>query len=569
MATSLSHSRPPLDLVPSSKEKRSYAGLALFIFFVALGFFTVALDGPPRPLSEQVPSTEFSAARAMKHLSVIAQAPHPVNSAQHNLVRDYILSTLRTTGLESQVQTSTGVFGIQGALENIVARMQGSTREKAILLVAHYDSVAVSPGASDDGAAVAALLETARALKSLPQLKRDIIFLFTDGEEKHLLGARAFVSGHPWAADIGIVLNFEARGVRGPSIMFETSDENGWLISNFGQAVSHPVANSLSYEIYKRMPNDTDFTVFRHAGYSGLNFAFIDGFAYYHTAFDSIQNIDPGSLQHHGDYLLELARALGNTTSDNVKAPNVVYFDVLGKVLVRYSQFTARVLLGLAIVLTATVLYIGIRNGRLRIGPCMLGLLAMIFGVAVTVLGAWGTSQLIFATQSHRIHAGLRYHPGLYVMAFCALGLACAMSLYAVLAKRINSIHLLVGSCLGWLGFTLAVSGFFPGGSYLFIWPLLFSLLGGLVAVVASDSPVQRILLVLSGVPAVLIIIPLAHKIFWAFAAGSGVIIGAMLGLVVSLLIAQLALEKMPHRWLLPALPAAAGVVLLVAALVR
>ena len=568
MATSLSHSRPTLDLVPSSNEKRTYAGLALFIFFVALGFFTVALDGPPRPLSEQVPASEFSAARAMTHLSVIAHAPHPVNSAQHDLVRDYITSTLRTTGLEFQVQTSTGVFGIQGVLENVVARLQGSTREKAILLVAHYDSVAVSPGASDDGAAVAALLETARALKSLPQLKRDIIFLFTDGEEKHLLGARAFVSGHPWAADVGIVLNFEARGVRGPSLMFETSDENGWLIRNFGQAVSHPFANSLSYEIYKRMPNDTDFTVFRRAGYSGLNFAFIDGLAYYHTALDSIQNIDPGSLQHHGDYLLELARAFGNTTSDNVRAQNLIYFDVLGKVLVRYSQFTARILLGLAVVVTATVLYLGIRNGRLGIGACLLGLLAMVIGVAVTILGTWGTSQLIFATHSHRIVAGLRYHPGLYIMAFSALGLACAMSFYTVLARRISSVHLLVGSCLGWLSLTLAVSWYFPGGSYLFIWPLLFSLLGGLVAVVGTHSPVQRVLLVLSGVPAVLIVIPLAHKIFWAFAGGSAVIIGALLGLVVSLLIAQLALEQMSHRWLLPVLPAAAGVALLVAAVV-
>ncbi len=567
MATSLSQSRPALDLVPSSMEKRSNAGLALFIFFVALGFFTVVLDGPPRPLSEQAPASEFSAARAMTHLSAIAHAPHPINSAQHDLVRDYIVSTLRTTGLEFQVQTSTGVFGIQGALENIVARIQGSTREKAVLLVAHYDSVAVSPGASDDGAAVAALLETARALKSLPQLKRDVIFLFTDGEEKHLLGARAFVSGHPWAADVGIVLNFEARGVRGPSLMFETSDENGWLIRNFGQSVSHPVANSLSYEIYKRMPNDTDFTVFRRAGYSGLNFAFIDGLAYYHTALDSIQNLDVGSLQHHGDYLLELAKAFGNTTSDNVKAPNMIYFDVLGKILVRYSQGTARVLLGLAVVLTATVLYIGLRNGRLRIGACVLGLLAMVIGVVITVVAAWGTSQLIFATQSHRSYAGLRYHPGLYVTAFSAFGLACALSFYTVLAKRVNSVHLLVGSCLGWLVLALAVSWYFPGGSYLFIWPLLFSLLGGLLAIVGSHSPVQRILLVLSGIPAVLIILPLAHKILWAFAAGSSVMIGAMIGLVASLLVGQLSLEQMPRRWLLPVLPAAAGVALLAIAL--
>src|SRR5205814_9841659 len=95
-------------------------------------------------------------------------------------------------------------------LENIVCRLKGTSQEKAVLLVAHYDAVNAGPGASDDGVAVAAFLEAARALKSLPQLKRDIIFLFTDGEEKGLQGARAFVSDPSWSQDVGIVLNFEA-----------------------------------------------------------------------------------------------------------------------------------------------------------------------------------------------------------------------------------------------------------------------------------------------------------------------------------------------------------------------
>ena len=559
------------DLVVQTSEKRPYRGLIVFACFVALAFTTIALDGPPRPLPEQAPVSAFSAGRAMKHLSVIARAPHPIYSAEHDAVRDYILRALREIGLAPQVQRITGEdqgLEIEGALENIACRLQGSSRgEKAILLVAHYDSVDAGPGASDDGVAVAALLETARALKSLPQLKRDIIFLFTDGEETHLMGARAFVAGHPWAKDVGIVLNFEARGIRGPSIMFETSDQNGWLIRHFGQAVSHPVANSLSYEIYKRMPNNTDFTVFRHAGYSGLNFAFIDGLAYYHSKFDSIENVEPGSLQHHGDYMLELAREFGNTTGDEAKSANMVYFDVLGMALVRYSGPIGAIFLGFAAAMAFAVLYVGLRAQRLRVGGCMLGLLGMVSGVIVTVLGAWISYQLAYSAHSHRIYAGLRHHPGLYTSAFCALGLACAMALYAGLSAKINTLHLLVGCCLGWLALTLVMSWYFPGGTYLFLWPLLFSLLGALLLIVKDRSAIQKVLLPVSGIPAIVIIVPLAHKIFWAFGSGSIVLVSAMLGLVMSLLIGQIGLEQTARRWLLPALLLSTGVALFVTAI--
>lgn len=63
---------------------------------------------------------------------------------------------------------------------------------------------------------------------------------------------------HPAAKDVKAVFNFEARGSGGPVVMFETSNDNGSLIREFAGATQNPVANSLSYEIYKRLPNDTD-----------------------------------------------------------------------------------------------------------------------------------------------------------------------------------------------------------------------------------------------------------------------------------------------------------------------
>jgi len=111
------------------------------------------------------------------------------------------------------------------------------------------------------------------------------------------------------------------------------------------------------------------------------------------------------------------------------------------------------------------------------------------------------------------------------------------------------------------------MSLYFPGGTYLFLWPLLFSLLGALLLIVKDKSAIQKAVLPLSGIPAIVIIVPLAHKIFWAFGSGSIVLVSAMLGLVVSLLIGQIGLEHTARRWLLPILLVSTGVALFVTAI--
>ena len=139
----------------------------------------------------------------------------------------------------------------------------------------------------------------------------DVIILLSDGEEIGLFGAKAFVGDHPWVKDVGLVLNFEARGNEGPAFMFETSDHNGWLVKEFVQTASLPVAHSFIYNLYKLMPNDTDLTIFKDAGLNGLNFAFAEGLGHYHTTSDNLQELSKESLQHHGEYMLNLVRHFG------------------------------------------------------------------------------------------------------------------------------------------------------------------------------------------------------------------------------------------------------------------
>lgn len=537
------------------RQKPSEHGLLTLIFFLVVSFILIALDAPPRPVSKEAPATEFSAERAMVHLAAIARAPHPINSGEHDAVRDYIVSVLQNLGFAPQIQRITNGAGTNGTLENIVCRLKGTNREKAVLMVAHYDSVVAGPGASDDGVAVAAFLEAARALKSLPQLRRDIIFLFTDGEERGLLGARGFISLHPWAQDAGVVLNFEARGNAGRSIMFETSDENGWLIRNFGEAASHPTANSLSFEIYKHLPNTTDFTVFRRSGYQGLNFAFIDGLGYYHTSLDSISNVTKGSMQHDGDYVMEMAKQFGNTMGETRRLANLIYFDVLGAWLVRYSQFMSTVFLSIAALATGLIVYLGFRRKCLRARACVLGLFSMIAGVMITTLGAWLVSvSALQMRRVPRIHAGLKYHTAWYVLAASAVGLACGSAFYALIMKKLGAINFTVGTLVGWLSVTTLLSFYLPGGTYLFLWPLIFSLAGAIVAF-ARGNPVPNVkspVVVLSGIPALVLVVPMIHKIYWAFAAGSGIMVGALLGFLLSLLAGPLVVERRSRRWLLP-----------------
>lgn len=566
---------PAVSSIARETARRSafLSGPVLFSFFVVCAWAVILLDKSPTPVSKQAPLSEFSAQRAAEHLSFIARAPHPIGSAEHDVVRDYIVNTLRSMGLAPQMQRTTYTNNQDGntvKLDNIMCRLKGSSQDKALLLVAHYDSVRSGPGASDDGIAVAAFLEGAQILKSFPQLRRDVIFLFTDGEEAGLLGARAFVAEHPWAREVGVVLNFEARGTRGPSIMFETSDGNGWLIRNFGEAASHPVANSLSYEIYKRLPNNTDFTVFRREGYSGLNFAFIDGFANYHNSFDSIENADRGSLQHQGDYVIEMARQFANAASNDPQPGNLIYFDVLGKILVRYGQGIAILLLMFTGLLVAFTIYLGFRKNCLQTGNWLIGFAAMFVVVAATASGAIAVSWLAAVMGRHfsRISIALFHNSGWYVSAFSAIGLACGVALYLAIAGKIGAENLAAGSWLGWIAVIIAVSVYVPGGSYLFLWPLLFSSLGWTVVFASrqSSTSANNALLALFSLPAILIAMPMIHKIFFAFAAQSTPIVNVLLGLLLCLLLGPVAAAN-AKGWLLPFSLATTGLAILITAI--
>jgi hypothetical protein len=344
----------------------------------------------PAVIPRSAPPEVFSAERAMDDVRGLTASglPHPIGSADHERARRYVEDRLRALGLEPSVQRATACTekGFCAEIENVVARLAGEQAGPALMLAAHYDSVPKGPGAADDGAGVATLLEVARALRAGPPPRYPVVLLFDDGEEKGLLGARAFVDAHPLAKDVAVVLNFEARGTAGQTAMFETSAGNGWLVEAFARASERPTASSVVYALYKKLPNDTDLTIFKRAGKQGLNFAFADRVWHYHTADDTADNLEPGSLQHMGDQALATTRGLLAGDLATPPGGDAVYFDLFSLTLVRFGTGVARALGALALLACAAGLGLALSRRRLTPLGALRGLGVALAAIAVAVV---------------------------------------------------------------------------------------------------------------------------------------------------------------------------------------
>ncbi len=313
----------------------------------------------PQALSETAPATVFSADRAMTNLRSLypENLPHPAGSPQNLLLRDQLKAQLQKLGLQTEVQSLNHcrpAIGLCSPVHNVVGRLPGQDERSTLLLTAHYDSVEAGPGVGDDGAGVSALLEIANMVVQQGRFNHDLVFLFSDAEELGLLGADAFAQLHPWFAKVAVVINLDARGVSGPSTMFETGEGNRSYIRMLEQSLDRPVANSLSREVYRRMPNDTDFSIYRDLGRSGFNFAFTGGAAVYHSAIDDQRLLDAKSLQHHGQNTWALLKTLDQRDLQRIaKTEDAVYIDLFGHKLLHYPASSST---GLSLVLAVLIL---------------------------------------------------------------------------------------------------------------------------------------------------------------------------------------------------------------------
>ena len=551
--------------------------IATFIFLALLAALAAYRPSAPAAAPADVPLTDFSSARAMRHLERIARTPHPIGSAEHSKVRECIQGELNRLGLSVEVQNTTVFSQVRNGylttatVNNIVGVLKGYDNSRAVMLVAHYDSVATGPGASDNGAGVAAALEVVNAVKAGPPLKNNLIVLLTDGEEAGLLGAKGFIDEHPMAKEVGLVLNFEARGNHGPSILFETSNENGQLIKEFASAAPYPVASSLFYELYKALPNDTDLSVFKMAGLAGFNFAYINGSSYYHTALDNLENVDNRSLQHHGSYGLALARHFGGLNMIGVKGGEVVYFDIMGSTLVRYSTawvIPITILLALSYV---CLLFLGVKRKRLTFSGLAAGALLMLLSMIGAPLLFFVIWRLICAIHpDYRLFTvGDIYNSHYYGIGFIALSAALSAILFIWFRKKFSVVALALGGLCWWVILMVLTSLYFPGGSYLFTWPLVFALVALGVNLISSHqsemSVKQAALYVLCAIPGIILGVPVVRLAFIGLTLKSYEIVLVFVALLWGLLLPLVNIMARTKAWWLPGVLSGLGAILIVA----
>lgn len=442
---------------------------AALLALLGLAAFAAWRSSPPRPRGADAPATEFSAARAEKVLARLLGdgAPRTPGSPAHAAFRERLLEEIRRLGLEPETDEGLACapHGSCARLVNVLAELPGAAESPAVLLTAHTDSVGAGPGASDDGSGVAVLLEAARALLAAPR-RNPVLLLFDDGEEDGLLGAELFVRS-PRARSVGAVVNLEARGTSGPSLLFETSADNAWLVRRAVSGLPRPVTSSLFAFVYDRLPNDTDLTVYKREGIAGLNLAFVGSASRYHTREDSLANLSRASLQHHGENALALVRALAQTDLREPPSGRAVFFSVAGAFVLAWPLPAAPAVALLALLLVRLACLR--RGGRLLPRPRALVPFLAPFAAALSGVLAW---QLLRALSAFPVTFVPR--PWVSVAAAVAASLLAALPVLSVESRRAGD------AVASWerawtstalLGIVLALA--WPETSYLLVAPAL------------------------------------------------------------------------------------------------
>lgn len=541
---------------------------AIAVVLIVLAIYWSFFALMPSQISDlNTESTAFSSERALVHLKNITKKPHYVGSEEHEVVKNYLVKALNDLGLETQIQEAYSQNKKWGSIvkpKNILARIKGSENSKALMLLTHYDSKShASYGASDAGSGVVTILEGIRAFLSEGKTpKNDIIILFSDAEELGLNGADIFVNQHPWAKDVGLVLNFEARGSGGPSYMLiETNGGNQNLINGFKAAnPDYPVANSLAYSIYKMLPNDTDLTYFREDGdIDGLNFAFIDDHFDYHTALDTYDRLDRNTLEHQGSYLMPLLNYFSDADLSSLKSDkDAVYFNVPLFKMITYPNSWIVPMLILAWIIFLALVFYGIQKRRLNSKHMALAFLPGIGALLINgIIGYFGWKLLlVIYPQYAEILHGFPYNGHLYIWAFALLSTAVCMWLYNKVYKPENTASLAVPPLLLWLIICTALAFILKGASF-FIIPVYFGLIS-LFVLVRQKHP-NILLMTFLLFPLLMIMSPFLKMFPVGLGLKTIIATTLLISIMFSLCISVFGFSRYKNRWAYLLLIAAVG----------
>lgn len=459
---------------------KAWQALGVLVLVAAGATLSLREGRAPAPRPTTAPAEVFSAGRAMAVLQRVLgdERPHPVGSAANAAVRDRLLAEFRRIGIAAQLRRRF-VCGASACatVDNVLGHLPGASADDAILLTAHYDSVGAGPGAGDDGSGVAAVLEAARALKAGAPLARDVWLLLDDGEEAGLLGAYAFAQ-EPEFARIGWIVNVEARGDVGASSLIETQPGNAGVVGAIGRALPRPAGSSLDYEIYKTLPNDTDFTVYRMQGRGGANFALSRGAARYHTPLDDLAHLSAGSVQHHGDNAVALVREFAATSPDALRAAHdAVFVHPFAAFHLAWPVAWNPWLLAIGVLGWVALAWRLQRRGALRVRALLAASLLLTLGWLLLLLPAWLLSRVLGTLGA--TPAAWTAQGGALSACLALAGVGLMACLARPFARRWGDVALGMAALAPFALLALAAVLWLPGASFAGLLPLLALVLVG------------------------------------------------------------------------------------------
>ncbi len=506
-------------------HKNYLSALAIFLTFAlfSLQHFTTQ---PPSPKGLDTPENEFSAVRAHNILKslLIENKPHPVGSDLNRTIKERLKDELDKLGIQHQEQKTWACatrFASCAEVENLIAIIPGETKSPYLALMAHYDSVPMAPGAGDDGAGVVAILEAARALKLEAPFKHPIMIILTDAEEIGLVGAEAFFNQHPLAKEIGIVLNIEGSGSSGSSMVLRTSKKNELLIKSYVHETARPYGFSFVKEIFKRMPNDTDFSVVNRSNIAGIDFAFAGERNHYHTPNDTVDNIDLRTIQHHGENILPLSKNLASVDWDDMGDEFIYGGEIYGF----WTQWKTSYSLIFSLLATL-LLMLAIFKSKVSVKKSAVGILMSPIIVSTTVLSGFIAFYLLSFLSGKVISwPGIEWPYRILLISSTALGGLIGVS---IARKFVNQIEMLFGAWLFWLILTFLITIYLPDAANTFILPVIFA---GFLLLISSfvKEDNKQILFLLTLVMSV----PMTLGLIFSLEQSQGYkLIGAVLPLV-------------------------------------
>ena len=497
---------------------KKYTSFISVITLVLTFFWSYSDLMPSKSINQVNSNTEFSIENALTHLKVISKEPHYTGSQNHLTVQNYIVNELKKMGLNPEVQNQVAVNKWRSSTNaaNITASIKGYEKGKSLVLLSHYDSRHHSSlGASDAGSGVVTILEGVRAFLAKNKTpKNDIHIVFTDAEEIGLIGAQAFIDYSPLATNIGLVINYEARGSGGPSYMLmETNGKNSQLLTEFIKAKpNYPAANSLMYSIYKMLPNDTDLTIFREYGdINGLNFAFIGDHFDYHTEQDSFERLDLKTLLHQADYFTTTLDYFAYSDLSNLNSDiDQVYTNFPFITLLHFPFSWILPMLIFSIIIFIFFIFIGIKSSRMSIKSIVKGFIPFTISLVTCLIVSfltWKLLVVIYPNYNDILH-GFTYNGYQYIVAFSFLNFWIVFKIYKSFFVKHKGLDLLVAPLFFWIIINFLIFMYLKGAAY-FIIPVYFALVVlGLFIFLRNYNSLKVIVATLLSVPLVYIFAP-------------------------------------------------------------